>query len=77
MIIEMNETEATQHHADHGGYMLRSGTCGMWIVVPVIDVHPIDGFRDGAAYGVDIYATTEIEWEKAGWREDRLPGYRA
>lgn len=74
--MEMNETEARRQHADSGGYMIRSGTGTMWIVVPMVDLHPIDGFRDGDAYGVDIYGVTEEEWKQAGWREDRLVGYR-
>lgn len=77
MARSLTEAEASEDLDICGGYMVRTGDADGWIVVDEISLDRIDGYRDGDAYGVDLYAVTEDQWTAAGWREDRLPGYRA
>ena len=57
---------------EDGGYLLRTGTDGEYMVLDRDDFWLIPGFRDWDAYGIDLRIVSEEAWATALWDETRL-----
>ena len=68
--IDLSYEQAQEEHEASGGYLLRSGYGGRFIVLG--DVSTADGYRDAdLGRGVNIRNLSPAEWEVAGWDETR------
>ena len=66
--IDLSYEQAQKEHEASGGYLLRSGYGGRFIVLD--DVSTADGYRDAdLGRGVNILRLSPADWEAAGWDE--------
>ena len=73
MIDTFNTYEAAvRAHEERGGYLIRTGTDGEFMVLGRDQFPIIPGFRDWDAFGCDLRGVTEAEWASAEWDETRL-----
>lgn len=76
---EMSRRKAKQEFDEHGGWLVRSGRKGRWVVLQANDDKELLGdlcmLRSLDAYGVDLVSVSLEQWERAGFDEAQLPGY--